>query len=427
MIQMLHIDQMLAFITSHMAFAYVTVFLVAFSESLVLVGLIVPGTVLMFGIGAIISTGTLELEHVLVLAAAGAIAGDGISYWLGRYYRDRLKQVWPFSRYQDLFAKGEVFFRRHGGKSILTGRFIGPVRPVIPVVAGALGMSPLNFAIVNIVSGIGWAFVYVLPGVVFGKSMAVAGAVAVRLCISVFIFVTAVWGLAWLVRRIPANFIGIAALVLVFPAIAWNIAVYHKTGTGSSHSCRPAVISVEEWTEGGWSRVSGNITAGMGKTGMPLIFQWAGPVEKFAEYLNDAGWQPPLRFSMRTFLELFSPDACIKNMPVLPHMHNGSTDILCMVWQENDARLVLRIWPSDVRIKRNNATIFVGEIQRQRCMHLAGLVSFAVGMKDAGDSLKIFKNSLPGRIRIKPVPCTDNPVSASTLKSVKVLLIWEPE
>ena len=127
MIQMLHVDKLLGFIAGHMVLAYGSVFLVAFSESLALVGLIVPGTMIMFGIGAIISAGGLELVHVLVLAAAGAIAGDGISYWLGRHCRDGLKQVWPFSRYSDLFARGEVFFRRHGGKSILTGRFFGPV------------------------------------------------------------------------------------------------------------------------------------------------------------------------------------------------------------------------------------------------------------------------------------------------------------
>ena len=93
MIQMLHVDKLLGFIAGHMVLAYGSVFLVAFSESLALVGLIVPGTMIMFGIGAIISAGGLELVHVLVLAAAGAIAGDGISYWLGRHYRDGLKQV----------------------------------------------------------------------------------------------------------------------------------------------------------------------------------------------------------------------------------------------------------------------------------------------------------------------------------------------
>ncbi len=424
MIQMLHVDKLLGFIAGHMVLAYGSVFLVAFSESLALVGLIVPGTMIMFGIGAIISAGGLELVHVLVLAAAGAIAGDGISYWLGRHYRDGLKQVWPFSRYSDLFARGEVFFRRHGGKSILTGRFFGPVRPIIPVVAGALGMKPLHFSIVNIVSGIGWALVYVLPGVVFGKSMAMAGAVAVRLCISVFILAAVLWGFAWIVRRIPINVFAIAAIVLVIFAIAWNIIAYHKKNTPSDRSHRPELISLEEWTKGRWSMVSGNI-ADMGGTGPNLMFQWAGPAEKFAEYLNDSGWQPPSQFSIRTFLELFSPDAHIENMPVLQCIYDGRADRLCMVFVKNNTRFVLRLWPSGVRIKHANAPIFVGTIEHQRCIRLAGLVSFAVGTGNGETSMQVIEDSVPDRVMAKQISGWENPAHNSITEPVKMVLMWE--
>jgi membrane protein DedA with SNARE-associated domain len=76
-----YIDTFLAVVQHHPVLAYTAVFLVAFLESLVLVGLLVPGTVIMFGIGAIVAAGGLAIKPVLVLSTAGAIAGDGLSYW----------------------------------------------------------------------------------------------------------------------------------------------------------------------------------------------------------------------------------------------------------------------------------------------------------------------------------------------------------
>jgi undecaprenyl-diphosphatase len=199
-----YLNTLLSFITHHPGLAYGAVFLISLSESLALVGLLVPGTVIMFGVGAVVATGSLGLAPVLLLAAVGAIAGDGVSYWLGRHYQERLKGIWPFSRYPGMLQNGETFFHRHGGKSVLFGRFVSPVRPVIPVVAGMLGMSPVLFGIVNVLSAIGWAFVYILPGVFFGTSLAVAGAVSTRLAVLVSILVAVIWGFIWLSRKLAS-------------------------------------------------------------------------------------------------------------------------------------------------------------------------------------------------------------------------------
>ena len=199
---MLYIKALLAFITHHPTLAYGAIFLISLSESLAIVGLLVPGTVIMFGVGAIVATGSLGLKPVLLLAAAGAVAGDGISYWLGHHYQDGLRRIWPFSRYPGMLKNGEIFFKRHGGKSVLFGRFVGPVRPVIPVVAGMLGMGPLHFSIVNVLSAIGWALVYILPGVFFGTSLAVAGAVSTRLAMLIFLILATSWVFVWLGRKL---------------------------------------------------------------------------------------------------------------------------------------------------------------------------------------------------------------------------------
>jgi len=196
------LNSLLSFIASHTSIAYIAVFLISLSESLALVGLFVPGTFMMFGIGAIVASGVLQLNPVIGLAIAGAIVGDGFSYWLGYHYHQQLRTIWPFSRFPGLLQKGEIFFTSHGGKSVLFGRFVGPVRPIIPVIAGMLGMKPAHFAVVNIISAIGWALAYILPGVLFGASLSVAGAVSSRLAALLVILLISAWFVIWLGQKL---------------------------------------------------------------------------------------------------------------------------------------------------------------------------------------------------------------------------------
>jgi undecaprenyl-diphosphatase len=196
------IQPLLDWISLHPTWAGITVCLVALTESLAIVGLFMPGVILMFGIGTLIATGNLEFWPTLWWAVAGAIAGDGISFWLGAHYKEELRKLWPFSRYPNLLTRGENFFNRHGGKSILFGRFVGPIRPIIPATAGMLGMPPLQFLGINIISALAWAPAYLLPGIVFGTSLGLAAEVATRLSIllaSIFIFLLFN---VWLTKRI---------------------------------------------------------------------------------------------------------------------------------------------------------------------------------------------------------------------------------
>jgi membrane protein DedA with SNARE-associated domain len=176
------------------------VFLVASGESLAIVGLVVPGAVIMVAAGALVALGALEFWPTLLAAVVGAITGDGISYWLGRHYHERLRSVWPFRSHAEWLSRGENFFHRHGTKSVLLGRFVGPVRPIIPVVAGMLGMRPAAFYGVNVVSALAWAPAYLLPGMAFGVSLALAGVVAARLAFLLILLVASTWLLLWLVR-----------------------------------------------------------------------------------------------------------------------------------------------------------------------------------------------------------------------------------
>lgn len=194
------LQPILAWFTLHPTWAGIGVFLVAGTESLAIVGLFMPGTFLMFGIGALVALGALPLWPTLVWAGAGAAAGDIVSFWLGRHYHMRLRVMWPFRRYPVLLNRGMAFFHRHGGKSVAIGRFIGPVRPVLPLVAGMLKMPPMRFLLVDIPSAAVWAPVFILPGVAFGASLQLAAEVATRLAVLLVLLVAVPWLMYWLVR-----------------------------------------------------------------------------------------------------------------------------------------------------------------------------------------------------------------------------------
>jgi undecaprenyl-diphosphatase len=143
---------------------------IAFLECLVLIGFLVPGTVFMTAIGTLIGIGVLPFTSITLWAIAGAIAGDVLSFWIGRHYHHHTGDLWLFRRYPSLLQKGKAFFDTHGGKSIFFGRFIGPIRAILPFIAGMVLMPSRQFLIADIISAIAWAPIYMLPGILLGQA-----------------------------------------------------------------------------------------------------------------------------------------------------------------------------------------------------------------------------------------------------------------
>src|SRR5690606_16258357 len=133
-------DSILAWISAHPVAAGAVIFLIAFLDSLVIVGIVVPAMPLLFAVGALIGLGDIDGTYAIACAAAGAFSADALSYWVGRRWGPQMRKLWAFRRYPQLLDRGETLFRRQDAKSILVARFVGAVRPFVPAIAGMLRM-----------------------------------------------------------------------------------------------------------------------------------------------------------------------------------------------------------------------------------------------------------------------------------------------
>lgn len=148
------------------------VFLVALIEAVAVVGVIVPAVPLLFVLCVLAAHADVPLASLFAVGIAGAMLGDGISYALGKGFKHRVHKVWPFSHYPRWLERSEDFVERHGGKSIIIGRFIGPLRAFVPMAAGIFRMQPLYFLWMNFLSALVWAPMHLIPGYSLGAAAA---------------------------------------------------------------------------------------------------------------------------------------------------------------------------------------------------------------------------------------------------------------
>ncbi|MEO5341901.1 MAG: DedA family protein [Gammaproteobacteria bacterium SHHR-1] len=192
------INSLVDWIGSQPQWAGWVVFGMALAESLALVGVLIPGVLVLFAAGTLVGAGVLDFWVLCAYAAAGAIIGDGLSYWLGHRldaYTGRLR--W-FRLHPDHLQKGIAFFARYGDLSVALGRFFGPIRAIIPLVAGLMRMPPRRFYAANILSALVWAPAYLLPGTLVGQAASDGNWLRLVFPLAGVALVLLVW---WLVHR----------------------------------------------------------------------------------------------------------------------------------------------------------------------------------------------------------------------------------
>ena len=190
------IDSATAWIGAHPVAAGALVFLIAFCDALVVLGIVVPALPLLLAAGALVGLGHVNGPYALAAAASGAFAGDFLSYWVGRRLGPGMRDRWPFSRYPQWLDRGETMFRRHDTKAIFIARFVGAIRPFVPAIAGMLQMPVRRYALPSLVASLAWAALFLLPGWVLGASYDAVAAVADRLA-WVLLTLAVALALAW--------------------------------------------------------------------------------------------------------------------------------------------------------------------------------------------------------------------------------------
>ncbi len=163
-----YVDLINQWVIANQHHAWWVIFLIAFVESMVILGIIIPGLPFMLMLGSLIATGVLSPFVVIFWCIVGAIVGDGLSFWIGQRYKYHVLELWPLSKHPEWITQGETFFEKWGGVSILMGRFFGPLRATVPVLAGILGMNRGRFTAWNALSAMIWAPAYLAPGFVLG-------------------------------------------------------------------------------------------------------------------------------------------------------------------------------------------------------------------------------------------------------------------
>jgi len=152
------------FVRTNQAWAVPVVFALAFGESLAFISLLIPAWGALVAIGALIGSSGIKFWPIWVSASLGAAFGDWLSYWIGLKLEHAVANVWPLSRHPDLIPRGEAFMKKWGILGIFIGRFFGPLRASVPLIAGIFEMPFWRFQLANFASAFVWAAVLLTIG-----------------------------------------------------------------------------------------------------------------------------------------------------------------------------------------------------------------------------------------------------------------------
>jgi membrane protein DedA with SNARE-associated domain len=160
------VEAIVSFVRANEGWAAPVAFLVAFLESFCFLSILWPGTAILIGISALLARSGIEMSVLwpaIIAAGVGGSLGYAISYWIGLYYKEGIRDLWPFNRHPAMVNRGQTFFDKWGALGVFLGHFFGPVRAIIPVVAGMYAMPQWQFQLANILSAFLWAGGVIAP------------------------------------------------------------------------------------------------------------------------------------------------------------------------------------------------------------------------------------------------------------------------
>jgi len=151
---------------------YFGIFFITFAESGLFFGFFFPGDSLLFTAGFLASQGFLDIRILAVLTVIGAIGGDSVGYFTGnKFGRWLMRQKESFFFKKEYIERAQVFYNKHGGKTLIIARFIPAVRTFVPIVAGMADMEYRRFISFNVIGGLLWGAGMPLAGYWLGSKI----------------------------------------------------------------------------------------------------------------------------------------------------------------------------------------------------------------------------------------------------------------
>lgn len=145
--------------------------ILCFGESLVIVGLFIPAMSLMIATGSLLASGRLDAGAIVGAAIIGSVLGDWVSYIVGQRLGPAAYRHWPLREHRTSIAHARLFFRRYGFWAVFIGRFLGPLRAVVPLIAGVTRMPQRSFQVANVASAALWVPALFAPGYLSAKHL----------------------------------------------------------------------------------------------------------------------------------------------------------------------------------------------------------------------------------------------------------------
>jgi len=199
------INQLTAFIQANQDWAGPILALITLGESLLVIGIAIPATSLLIATGGLIGAGVVPLAPVLLWGLLGAVVGDALSYWLGRWVGPGLLRHRWLRRQRTGVARARLFFGRYGFLSILLGRFLGPIRSTVPTIAGVMNMHHTRFQLANVLSAFLWVPLMLAPGYLAARGlMAVENGEQISILVGAILSIGGgIWLLVAMTRKRP--------------------------------------------------------------------------------------------------------------------------------------------------------------------------------------------------------------------------------